>query len=380
MAYSGPVGNVQAYFEWCGYPIPMYMNPAEFALDFVNTDFARDKREVDQQLDKVHSSWTKSQWAVLEAHERAEARARVELHGEVGGEAREESGKRMLAIPVTLIQRSFIKSYRDIIAYDIRIAMYLGLALMMGTIWLRLEPTQDNIQSFINAIFFGGAFMSFMAVAYIPAFLEDHAVFIREHANGLYGPTAFIVANFVIGIPYLFATSLAFSLIVYWLSNFRSGAQAFFTWTAWLFLDLVAAESLVVLISSLMPIFVVALAGTAFANGLWMCTGGFLVPPHVLNAFWRYLFHYIDYQSYVFQGMMVNEFGRRNYTCASIGDGKCTCMYNSDLANQCLIEGRAVLDSYGFGTERVGRSIAVIFAIVAGFRGLSWAVLYLKTR
>ncbi|KAI7597964.1 putative ABC transporter, partial [Hortaea werneckii] len=178
---------------------------------------------------------------------------------------------------MALTHRFFIKSYRDIIAYGIRIAMYMGLAVMMGTVWLRLSPTQGNIQSFINAIFFGGAFMSFMAVAYIPAFLEDRALFMKERANGLYGPTAFLIANFITGIPYLFAIACLFSIVAYWLSNFRPTADAFFTWIMWLFLDLIAAESLVVLVSSLIPIFVVALAGTAFANGLWMCTGGFLV-------------------------------------------------------------------------------------------------------
>jgi hypothetical protein len=65
-------------------------------------------------------------------------------------------------VPFTLIHRSFIKSYRDVVAYGIRVAMYMGLAIMMGTVWLRLEPDQGNINSFTNAIFFGGAFMSFM--------------------------------------------------------------------------------------------------------------------------------------------------------------------------------------------------------------------------
>lgn len=45
--------------------------------------------------------------------------------------------------------------------------------------------------------------MSFMAVAYVPAFLEDRATFIKERANGLYGATAFMIANFLIGLPYL---------------------------------------------------------------------------------------------------------------------------------------------------------------------------------
>ena len=65
----------------------------------------------------------------------------------------------------------------------------------------------------------------------------------------------------------------------------------------WLFLDLLAGESLVVLISSLFPNFVIALALTAFANGLGMSVGGFLVSPNILNVFWRYVFHYIDYVS-----------------------------------------------------------------------------------
>lgn len=55
-----------------------------------------------------------------------------------------------------------------------------------------------------------------------------------------------------------------------------------------------AAELLVVLVSSVFPNFVVALAVTAFANGLWMVVDGFLVPMTILNPFGTYVFHYID--------------------------------------------------------------------------------------
>lgn len=45
--------------------------------------------------------------------------------------------------------------------------------------------------------------MSFMAVAYVPAFLEDRAVYVKDRANGLYGPFSFLLVHFVIGLPYL---------------------------------------------------------------------------------------------------------------------------------------------------------------------------------
>lgn len=378
IAYSGATDQVPSYFEACGYSIPGLMNPAEFALDFVNSDFARDENEVADQLRAVEYAWASSEMATLAMVELNDEKARGQTDDFLDAGAWDESAGTM-GILTALIHRSFIKAYRDVIAYGIRIAMYLGLALMMGTVWLRLEPTQRNIQSFVNAIFFGGAFMSFMAVAYIPAFLEDRAIFAKERANGFYGPALFLTANFLTGVPFLFSFSLIFSLVVYWLSNFRPGAEAFFAWTAWLFLDLLAAESLVILISSLVPIFVVALAGTAFANGLWMCTGGFLVPTRVLNPFWRYIFHYIDYQSYVFQAMMVNEFSHRNYTCARGRSGDCSCMYRSQFERECLIDGTTILQQYGYPSSRSGRLVGLMLAIVLAYRVLSWVTLYFRT-
>ena len=130
-----------------------------------------------------------------------------------------------------------------------------------------------------------------MACAYSPAYIEDYMQYIKEKRNGLYGATSMIVSNFLIGTPYLcelnldqgvdivwlvqinlgFAVvfALVFSSISYWLSNFQPTAKAFFVSTLWVFLDLLGAESLVVLMSSLFPSFVISLALIAFANGLW---------------------------------------------------------------------------------------------------------------
>jgi ABC-type multidrug transport system permease subunit len=380
-AYRGPISEVQPYFDSCGFPIPLYMNPAEFIIDFVNTDFARDREEIDKQLNMVHSLWYKSRLAKATVTELTDEIARNSEYrvSKLELESKEETAG-VLAILWALVHRSFIKSYRDVVAYGIRIAMYMGLAVMMGTVWLRLSPAQGNIQSFVNAIFFGGAFMSFMAVAYIPSFLEDRALFMKERANGLYGPSSFMVANFAIGVPYLFLIAVLFSVVAYWLSNFQPTAQAFSTWVMWLFLDLLAAESLVVLVSSIVPIFVVALAATAFANGLWMCTGGFLVPTQALNPFWRYVFHYIDYQSYVFQGMMVNEFSSRSFTCnppINPGDS-CSCIYESELTGQCLVPGTAVLDTYGYNVGDTGKWVGIMVGIITGYRALGWLVLWLR--
>jgi hypothetical protein len=131
----------------------------------------------------------------------------------------------------------------------------------------------------------------------------------------------------------------------------------------WLFLDLVAAESLVVLVTSLVPIFVIALAGTAFANGLWICVGGALRPVEGLNPFWRY--------AYVFQGMMHNEFGQRNYTCRPLLEDKCEYAYDTTLGDECLVNGNAILASYGLGESPARYPVLVMIAIIIAYRLVS---------
>lgn len=364
--YFGPVSTVSSHFDSIRLPIPSNTNPAEFLLDIVSSDFTGDQG----QVDAIKSAWIQSP-------------ARTALAQQIEGMEPKDNGKvfmdeigrpNIFLVTMSLLHRLFIKSYRDVVAYGIRIVMYLGLAIMMGTVWLRLHTSQDYIQPFINAIFFGSAFMSFMAVAYVPSFLVDRSTFVKERANGLYGALPFLVSNFIIGLPFLFLIAVLFSVVSYFLSNFQPTATAFFTWVMWLFLDLVAAESLVVLVTSIFPNFVISLALVAFANGLWMSVGGFLVSPTILNPFWKYVFHYIDYQAYVFQGMMVNEFSDRTYTC---GPG-CNCMYQTELADQCLIQGKGVLSQYGYATGRTGKWVGILIGIIAVYRLFGYLALVVR--
>lgn len=368
------------YFGALGYAMPLEINPAEYLLDLVNTDFVREGDDSKARMEHIHEAWVHSndsraikakiETSMSGAHEPDKAQPNIAKY--------EIEKKGALVVPLVLLHRSWIKSYRDVVAYGIRIFMYLGLAILMGTVFLRLKTTQNDIQPFINAIFFGSAFMSFMAVAYVPAFLEDRATFAKERANGLCGPLAFTISNFLIGLPYLFLIALLFSVVEYWLSNFRPNANAFFVWVLWLFLDLVAAESLIVLVSSIFPVFVVALAVAAFANGLWMCVDGFLVPMSTLNVFWKYVFHYIDYQAYVFQGMLVNEFENRTFDCAGSAASGYQCMYQSDLASVGKIRGTAILQAFNYKTGLEGEWIGIMIGIIAGYRILGWLVLVLK--
>lgn len=152
--YFGPLRDVGAYYESIGRPIPMNINPAEFLLDLVNTDFSSGEDGGDcarGELEGLHQAWLASPLAgrLQDAVTACEARkgAPVDLDAAVA-----EKKPGFPSLVLTLLHRSFIRSYRDVIAYGVRMAMYLGLAILMGTVWVRLKTEQEYIQPYINAI------------------------------------------------------------------------------------------------------------------------------------------------------------------------------------------------------------------------------------
>lgn len=132
-----------------GSPIPYYINPAEFLLDLTSSDFADDSDEATANLTRLHTDWEKSENAEqlasslpLSSSEKPVPDHQLEMKAHAN----------FPVVVLALLHRSFIKSYRDVVAYGIRLAMYIGLAIMMGTVWLRLPETQSSIGPFTNAI------------------------------------------------------------------------------------------------------------------------------------------------------------------------------------------------------------------------------------
>ncbi|KFZ21951.1 hypothetical protein V502_02899 [Pseudogymnoascus sp. VKM F-4520 (FW-2644)] len=367
--YFGARSTVIDYCEGIGVTIPQRVNPADFLLELVNIDFSQDITAASQRIADLQSLWQASNSAQLLC-ESILATDRSSEGLSIQADDKPSIGGQLM----TLLQRSFLKAYRDVMAYTFRLVMYMGLAILMGTIWLQLDRNQDSIQLLINALLVSCGFMAFMAVTYVPAFIEDHQQYIHEHRNGLYGATLFSVSNFLVGMPHLFLFSIIFSIIFYWLSNCQNSSTAFLTWVTWLFFDLLAAEAVVVLAVSIVPNFVGALVLVAFINVLWFATAGALVPPEKLNSFYKYGFYYWNFQSYVFQGMMVTQFDGETYDCGS----GCHCRYDPILTSQCHIAGETVLNQFGYKTEDQKQNIGIVIVIILGYRLTSWAILKLK--
>jgi len=202
-----------------------------------------------------------------------------------------------------LLRRGMWNSLRNPAVIWLRFAMYIMLAILIGTIWLQLGDSSAVINDINGALFFTVAFMVFMSISVLPAYLEEREIFIRERANGSYGVGAYMLSHTLIEIPMLFLLSLVCSSIIYWCIGLPSNASRFFIFVANLFMSLFVAESIMVLISAVIPYFIVGIATGAFLFGAVMCVMGFFIALPQVGWWWRWM-QYIALHYYSFCNAM----------------------------------------------------------------------------
>lgn len=126
--YSGPTDAVVPYFDSQGVPVPAMTNTAEFLLDCCNVDF---NPSAEETLDGLLSAWTDSDEAkaIQKAHipvvERKSAKFQALDTDTNNGSSLQKT--------FVLLHRLFLKSCRDVLAYWVRVSMYLGMCSLQNT-------------------------------------------------------------------------------------------------------------------------------------------------------------------------------------------------------------------------------------------------------
>ncbi|KAI3607972.1 abc transporter [Moniliophthora roreri] len=410
VCYSGSVGGLESFFEGWGRPIGRFSTPAEHAMNFLNEDFSGGTTSTAEEF-RQHYLSTLSTWQ--DSGPSSHSYTSTWLAPQENGREVDEAGPAgtLLWNTLTLCERSTINYARNLLAYGVRAGMYAGMGLMLATIWINLGENDSTINDRLSVHFYSAAFLSFlfliyqlrplielpvilnianriavsislsdtllqMSVAGIPSFLEERSVFFREKKNGLYSTLPFVLANTLVNIPFLFLCTLLFCVICYWAIGLHPGAAAFFRYLAFLYLTIFAAETQCLLIAALIPIFVAALAISAFMNGFWMSVGGYFIKARSLPKFWFYSFHYMDYQRYAFELLSNSDLRGLIFRCTDA----CQCAYPSSLpADACAVSGDDVLHYLDIRNVGYGKWVAVVLGINLIYRIMLYVALRLRT-
>ncbi|CAI0422201.1 unnamed protein product [Linum tenue] len=103
--------------------------------------------------------------------------------------------------------------------------------------------------------------------------------------------------------------SLIPGAIAYYLVGLQKSIEHFTCFALLLFVTMMLVESLMMMVASIVPDFLMGMIIGAGIQGVMLLNGGFFRLPNDLpNPFWRYPMYYIAFHKYANQGFYKNEF------------------------------------------------------------------------
>ncbi|KAF3435034.1 hypothetical protein FNV43_RR22121 [Rhamnella rubrinervis] len=302
MIYFGMACLANEFFSSSGFPCPTLQNPCDHFLKTINKDLKSLHRRSNQSLIKSYKASKICQRVRRQV-------AKISQQEYCGALENNKSHASFLTQCIVLTKRSFINMHRDPGYYWLRLAIYLILAIGLGTIYYNIGLTYESIQERRSLLTFVASFLTFMSIGGFPSFVEEMKVFERERLNGHYGAAAFVMGNTFSAIPYLLIISIIPGALSYYLPGLRKGCEPFFYFTCVLFACMMLVESLMMIIASVVPNFLMGIITGAGVQGLMILSGGFFqLPKDLPDIFWRYPLYYISFHKYAYQGLFKNEF------------------------------------------------------------------------
>eukprot|EP00977_Amphora_coffeiformis_P006739 scaffold1484_cov173-Amphora_coffeaeformis.AAC.17 len=321
-AYSGDVNDAVTYFEGIGYSCPPAMNPAEFFLDLVNSDFT-DEAAVTAILDTWEekrpdggsSSHHKKGFAEDDGQEGVTKVQKAPLRKEM----------------VIMFRRHSTLILRDPILYIGRCGIFLAMCLVFALVYLsgRDNSQDQTINKFWLMVWFIGV-PSNMGVVAVYALNDEFKSIIRENKNGMVTPLSYVLAKTILVFPWFFIFALFAHGIPLYLVQDAPG-EAFvielILYAAIMFVFESVAETLSVWFedpshSKLTNCFIIHRFGC-------FVFGGFLIPKR--DLYWPFeLFYYIMPFSYYVRSSVHELFKNITFeTCKPPGNSP-VCMENGD--------------------------------------------------
>ncbi|XP_027917603.1 ABC transporter G family member 11-like [Vigna unguiculata] len=340
--YFGPASDANQFFSSNGFPCPTLHNPSDHYLRIINKDFEQDAEEgfgkgvsTEKAIDTLVKSYRLSQ---------VRKQVKREVKKIVESDSCEARKNRIhAAFPtqcLVLTRRSSLQFFRDISNYWLRLIVFIVIAISIGSIFYNIGTENGSVQGRGSLLIFFVSVLTFMTlVGGFSPLLEEMKVFGRERLNGHYGVTAFLIGHTFSAVPYMILISVIPGGIVYHLCGLHKGIDRFFYFTSLLFAIVMWVESLMLVIGSISPNYVIGMFLAGGVEGLMIVTGGFYRLPNDLpKPLWKYPFYYVSFLKYALQGSFKNDFDGLTFSVNLEGGGSASMSGREVLAETWHVE------------------------------------------
>ncbi|CAL4922084.1 unnamed protein product [Urochloa decumbens] len=336
--YYGPPAGLPPFFSEFGHPIPDGENPAEFALDTI--------RELEgtpngtEELVEFTRSWQEKPLsrAISAASTGAEHKPSLTLKeaigvsiargklvsgattspGVGGGSSSASSAGTKTTVATyanpwwvevwVLTRRSFTNTRRTPELFLIRLGTVTVTALILATVFWRLDNTPKGVNERFGFFAIGMSTMFYTSADALPVFLIERYIYLRETAHNAYRRSSYTLSNAAVALPPLVLLSLAFAGITFFAVGLAGGAQGFAFFALVVLASFWAGSGFVTFLSAVVPHVVIGYTVVVAVLAYFLLFSGFFVTRDRIQGYWIW-FHYLSLIKYPYQAVMQNEFG-----------------------------------------------------------------------
>lgn len=353
-----------------GHYSPAQYNPADYVMDLVNQDMKiREDLKVAYVQNK-QSTGQRTAGQYLVAEPSGSEADLVRVNGSNLADTKHSSKWPIgfLAQLIILCSRTFRLTGKAQFTF-LNFGQALGLAVVSGLCWLRMDFAENTIPDRSSFIFFLMTFWPLQTLmSGLLSFPFERAVIEKERASGSYRLSAYFMAKSLAEAPLKLILPVLFLIISYWMANINPNFGIFLAILVFQLISILVAESMGLFLGAALKNLQHAITAATVLLLSLMLVGGFFVQnlPHWLGVWSKWL----SFFKYAYDACLQLQFrGDRLYRCVD-GSFVKSCRQNMNGT----FPSHEALEHFNIGLN-IGLNFLVLFCMFVVFRVLAYCAL-----
>uniref|UniRef100_A0A0L0P8N6 Atp dependent transporter multidrug resistance n=1 Tax=Candidozyma auris TaxID=498019 RepID=A0A0L0P8N6_CANAR len=252
----------------------------------------------------------------------------------------------------------------------------IAQSLIVGSLYYNTPNDVSGAFSRGGVIFFSVLYLSLMGLAEISNSFNQRPIMMKQHNYSFYHPSACAVADALSSVPLTLFITIVFSLILYFLSNLKRDAGAYFTFLLFSFLVSLSMNGLFKAISAWNK---TISAANAFAGVLILAAlmySSFMIQRPSMRVYFKWI-SYINPVLYGFEAMLTTEFHGRKMECSGAnlvprGPGydssRAACAFQGSEPGLSIVSGDAYVETaFTYSFSHVWRNFGILIGFIVFF-------------
>ncbi|KAI0314753.1 ABC-2 type transporter-domain-containing protein [Amylostereum chailletii] len=291
-----------------------------------------------------------------------------------------------LSLQVQLcIVRGFQRLRGDLTNFYVSVFGNFIIALIIASVFYNLTPDTGSFFSRGALLFFAVLTNAFASALEILTLYAQRPIVEKHSRYALYRPSAEALASMVVDLPTKIIVSLSVNITLYFMSNLRREAGAFFIFLLFSFVCTLTMSMVFRTIAASTRTLSAAMPPAAMFILALVIYTGFTIPTRDMLGWSRWI-NYLDPIAYAFESLMVNEFDGRVFSCsqfvpsgpgytdianaaiAGFGNSSVLCNARGASPGANFVSGRDFLEtSYQYRRSHLWRNLGILFGFMAFF-------------